>query len=67
MTTKQTQDIEKPAIETPCVQICVMDAATGLCQGCSRTRNEIAAWSQLTSAERRRIMLELPSRPQPDR
>lgn len=55
----------EPAMESPCVKICVIDDATGLCTGCLRTRGEIAVWSSITSAERRRIMSELPLRPKP--
>ena len=49
-------------IESPCVNICVIHAETGLCLGCRRTRDEIAAWSAMTDAARRRVMEELPSR-----
>ena len=49
-------------IETPCVKICDIDRPTGLCCGCGRSLAEIAAWSSLSSAERRRIMAELPAR-----
>ena len=51
-----------PEMESPCVQICTIDVATGLCAGCGRTRHEIAIWSSINSAERRKIMLELPAR-----
>ena len=47
---------------TPCVQVCVLDPATGLCEGCGRTLDEIAAWSALSEAERRRIMADLDRR-----
>jgi predicted Fe-S protein YdhL (DUF1289 family) len=49
-------------METPCIKICVIDPATGLCEGCARTLAEIAAWARLAPAERRRIMAELPRR-----
>ncbi len=49
-------------METPCVNICEIDRASGLCRGCGRTVAEIASWSSLTSAERRRIMSELADR-----
>lgn len=52
------------AISTPCRQICVMDAARGLCTGCGRTREEIAVWSALDEPTRRRIMVGLPARMQ---
>ena len=44
----------KPA--SPCTKVCVLDAATGLCLGCGRTRDEIAAWGALSEAQRRTIM-----------
>jgi predicted Fe-S protein YdhL (DUF1289 family) len=49
-------------IETPCVKICTLDARQGFCLGCGRTIDEIARWSSLSVAERRRIMNELPER-----
>lgn len=55
-------------IPSPCVKICQMDAALGLCVGCRRTLDEIAGWldmspaAQLTTlqriAERRRRLGE---------
>ena len=47
---------------TPCVQVCVLDPATGLREGCGRTLDEIAAWSALSEPERRRIMADLDRR-----
>jgi len=49
-------------IVTPCVSICEMDARTGLCRGCFRTLDEIAAWSGLDHDARRAVMAELPVR-----
>jgi len=49
-------------IESPCVKVCTMDAASGLCMGCGRTLDEIARWSSLDDAERRKIMCGLPER-----
>lgn len=49
-------------ISTPCVKICVIDPASGLCEGCGRTLEEIARWASLSEAERRAIMAELPRR-----
>lgn len=34
-------------VPSPCISICRMDEASGLCAGCLRTRDEIAAWSRL--------------------
>ncbi len=49
-------------METPCVNICELDTATGTCLGCGRTLAEIANWAQMSDAERRAVMAELPSR-----
>lgn len=50
------------AIETPCILVCSIDLVTGYCYGCGRTREEIAEWTTMTSADRRTIMAELPAR-----
>jgi hypothetical protein len=39
-----------------------MDPATGWCEGCLRTIDEIAAWGSLSEDERRRIWAELGER-----
>lgn len=55
-------------IESPCVKVCVLHPETGLCLGCARTLDEIAAWGSLTPERRRAIMAELPGRqPAPGR
>ncbi len=46
------------AILSPCIGICEV-AADGLCSGCLRDLSEIAAWSQMSDAERTRIMDEV--------
>lgn len=50
------------AVATPCVKVCVVDGASGLCLGCLRTLGEIGGWSALSAAERAAIMAELPGR-----
>ena len=47
---------------TPCIRVCILDPQTGLCEGCGRTREEIAAWFRLSEEDRRRIMADLPER-----
>jgi uncharacterized protein len=49
-------------IESPCVNICTLDARSGICLGCGRTVDEIARWTAITPAERTRVMSELPAR-----
>ncbi|MGE0595413.1 MAG: DUF1289 domain-containing protein [Hyphomonadaceae bacterium] len=49
-------------ISTPCIKVCAVSGASGLCVGCGRTLQEIAAWGRLTEAERQAIMAALPER-----
>ena len=63
MSSTVAQTTQPPrAIATPCVKVCVVDGASGLCLGCWRTLSEIGGWSGLSDAERARIMAELPGR-----
>ena len=50
------------AIASPCVMVCTVDGASGLCLGCFRTLEEIATWSRKDEAERTRIMATLEDR-----
>lgn len=59
-----------PRPSSPCTKVCVLDAVTGLCEGCGRTRDEIARWGSLSEPQRRAIMAGLAerlSRAYPDR
>jgi predicted Fe-S protein YdhL (DUF1289 family) len=49
-------------MESPCIDVCVMDPETGQCTGCGRTLQEIAQWSSMSGEERRRIMDALSER-----
>jgi uncharacterized protein len=49
-------------MESPCVKICTYQPGAGLCLGCGRTLAEIAGWTAMSDAERRRIMDALPDR-----
>ncbi len=49
-------------MDSPCIKVCVIDPADGLCEGCRRSRHEIARWTSYTDGERRRIMAELETR-----
>jgi predicted Fe-S protein YdhL (DUF1289 family) len=57
-----TAESDHMAIETPCINVCILDPASRLCRGCGRTLDEIGRWTLLTDAERRRVMAELPQR-----
>ena len=48
--------------DSPCVKVCVIEPESGLCMGCYRTRDEIAAWGRMERLERLAIMEGLPER-----
>jgi predicted Fe-S protein YdhL (DUF1289 family) len=62
MTVSQEKTGPPPPIKTPCIKVCVVDGESGLCLGCYRKLNEVAAWGRLTDEERDRILAELPDR-----
>jgi predicted Fe-S protein YdhL (DUF1289 family) len=49
-------------VASPCISVCAMDPASGLCAGCYRTLDEIAGWIDLPSAGRRAVIVELATR-----
>jgi predicted Fe-S protein YdhL (DUF1289 family) len=50
------------SVATPCVKVCTLDSAAGICLGCGRTLGEIERWLRMGNDERARIMAELPAR-----
>lgn len=57
MTKTPSTKPEHPA--SPCTRVCRIDEATGLCQGCRRTLDEIARWAGMTAAERAAVWARL--------
>ena len=51
-------------VQSPCINICKMNAANGLCTGCWRTLDEIAAWSRLDDTARSAILTAVQQRRQ---
>ncbi|HSQ80521.1 MAG TPA: DUF1289 domain-containing protein [Casimicrobiaceae bacterium] len=49
-------------VASPCISVCRMDEATGLCVGCQRTLEEIAAWGALDDAARRAVWVAITRR-----
>lgn len=52
------QAIKTPApgqINSPCIAICRISEATGLCEGCFRTRAELTAWGNADNATKRAV------------
>ncbi|WP_363350332.1 DUF1289 domain-containing protein [Methylocystis echinoides] len=48
-------------VESPCNKICTLDA-NHICVGCGRSRAEIGAWSQLSDADKTRVVEEAKKR-----
>ncbi len=51
-----------PKIQSPCVQLCVIEPDSGFCMGCGRTRDEIASWISLSPAQREAVTGQLDPR-----
>ena len=49
-------------LPSPCISICTIDPATGLCLGCQRTSDEVARWRDMTPDEQRALIAELGER-----
>ncbi|MBI1649177.1 DUF1289 domain-containing protein [Hyphomicrobium sulfonivorans] len=47
---------------SPCIGVCKLDEASGLCLGCARTGDEIGAWAGMGEAARDAIWQQLPER-----
>ena len=57
MTTAGTVDQQDALARapSPCINVCRMDEASGWCEGCLRTINEIGNWSIYDDAEKRAV------------
>lgn len=57
--TKAVQDFDPEThvgpLPSPCINLCKMDEATGLCLGCRRTIPEIIAWGKASENDKRAI------------
>jgi uncharacterized protein len=52
--------------QSPCINVCQLDASGRICVGCGRTIEEIAAWSTLDEVERRAILQRLEESRRPE-
>ena len=55
-------DANTAAGASPCINVCVMDEASGWCRGCLRTIGEIAGWAAMSDDDRRAVWRLLPAR-----
>jgi hypothetical protein len=52
----------RDSVPSPCISVCTMNAASGLCTGCLRTLDEIAAWSTLRDEDKRAVWKQIEQR-----
>jgi len=50
------------SVKSPCIDVCRMDAKSGLCEGCLRTVDEIAGWAATTDDAKRFILAAIAQR-----
>lgn len=50
------------SVPSPCIDVCRMDTASGLCEGCLRTLDEIAGWAAATDDAKRLVLAAIAQR-----
>ncbi|MEZ0232172.1 MAG: DUF1289 domain-containing protein [Methylophilaceae bacterium] len=50
------------AVNSPCIGVCAMSEATGLCLGCYRTIEEIRGWWDMPSTDKLGILEKVAQR-----
>lgn len=50
------------SVASPCIDVCRMDAKSGLCEGCLRTIDEIAAWAAAPDEQKLLILAAVAQR-----
>jgi uncharacterized protein len=53
---------EAQHVASPCISVCTIDPASGLCAGCYRTLDEIGGWIELSNEAKRALVAALPAR-----
>jgi uncharacterized protein len=53
---------DEDGVASPCISVCRMDAATGWCEGCLRTIDEIAGWSLFDDDAKRAVWDKIEAR-----
>jgi uncharacterized protein len=50
---------QQTPVPSPCINVCRMVPATGLCEGCMRTIDEIVAWGRASDDDKRAVWAEI--------
>jgi len=48
------------AVKSPCINVCIY--REGMCQGCFRTMEEIANWSNYTDKQKKEVLKKITER-----
>lgn len=59
---KNWDEIFKPEVKSPCVEVCFLNFEQGMCMGCKRTLNEIENWSSMSTEQKRALVEALKTR-----
>jgi predicted Fe-S protein YdhL (DUF1289 family) len=62
MSSRTADALAASPVPSPCTSVCRMDPRSGWCEGCARTIDEIAAWSNLSDDAKRAIWMQLDAR-----
>lgn len=54
-------------VPSPCISICTIDEATGFCQGCFRTMDEVASWLYFDDTQKLQVLRNIEQRKQPEK
>jgi predicted Fe-S protein YdhL (DUF1289 family) len=55
-------EIAQEEVQSPCIGVCSMDEASGYCQGCYRTIEEIKGWWNMSHPEQTQLVAALEQR-----
>jgi hypothetical protein len=55
-------EIVQEEVQSPCIGVCSIDEASGYCQGCYRTVDEIKGWWDMSSPEQAKLVADLEER-----
>ena len=50
------------SVPSPCISVCQVDNATGLCLGCRRDIDEIRDWPILSAEQKRQVLANIEAR-----
>jgi uncharacterized protein len=56
---------QEAEVASPCIDVCRIDEASGYCEGCRRSLEEIACWPAYSPAEKRAVLARLADRKKP--